>query len=638
MNLDPAAQVYTDKDSPFISGLSFSRAVDERVNINKPRSYTVLQGASNLVNWVLPASTNLNTSNISFSIQTTKQQILARHMQVRYYVNIAFTGTGNPLLDLTAKDALRSYPIATNTQTATLTVGNESFSVQPIDFIQALARYGDYDYANYNASQFPSMPDQFQAYSDYATYGTGRNPLALYGENSAQDTRGGFPMTVVSNGNGSAELKMVITEPLFISPLMWSGGDAPGIVGVESVRVQLQPSLNSSSFSRVWSHASNGNTLSGITVTFYNPPELLYTIVMPNESSIKYEISKTYFYPYYNLDTTMKSAALSISAGSTSTINSNQVTLGGVPEKVYIFARRQDSDQTYLTSDVFAAIESIDITFNTQTGILSNATSQDLYSISVRNGLKSSWSQFSQYCGAVLCLQFGTDIPLPGNEAPGSSSAFQFKITASVRNPSAASVSYVLYAIMQYPGVMSINNGLVGKANYVINPSQIQQVNLDPNTDLVKHQRYAANEVMGGSIFGDIFSGLKNATRSVASAVAPMLRQGVQYGRAALPYLAAAAPLIAQWAGKDDKDGGAMSGGRRKKRGGYLTGGYLTGGSKHDNIVQYQAQPYSFDPLNHSTVYYDEGNYVDDDEDNFNEKRQNRSRIISRSELRKTLR
>ncbi len=51
-----------------------------------------------------------------------------------------------------------------------------------------------------------------------------------------------------------------------------------------------------------------------------------------------------------------------------------------------------------------------------KTGILSGFTSQQLYNISVENGVNMSWGQWSRRVGSILCLNIGKDIPqlLPG--------------------------------------------------------------------------------------------------------------------------------------------------------------------------------------------------------------------------------
>ena len=556
-------------DSPPEQKTQYSKSFDERTYINKERAYSLLSGAQKNTQWVLPASSNLTTSNVSFSIRTTQEQIIDRRIFIRYYVTLAFTGTGNPLLQIGTNDALRSFPMTTSMLNCTVNIGNQSFSEQVRDYIQALARFVDPDMANYGMGSFPNMPDQYQQYVDWVTYGSGRNPLALYGENSAQENRGGFALESITNGNGTATLNVVITEPLFISPLNWSVEDVPGICGVENIDIQMQFDLANGGLSRLWSHASSGNTLTAITATFYQPPECLYTQLVANPKTMPFFQNKIYEYPYSNIDTSLQSSSTAVASGATATIQSSQTTLSGIPEKVYIYAKRINSDQTYLTSDTFASIENINITYNTQAGILARATKQDLYDISVRNGLKMAYNQFTNYCGSVVCLQFGSDIPLNDNDCPGSSSSYQFNVSAQIKNTSSASVNYVLYVVFQYAGVMSIQNRLVEKKNYLLNSNEIGAL-LESNIPIVMNKRYITGEAMGSGFFGDLWSGIKNAASRASDFIKPFV-----------PVVASAiSPMLQERAQGIIKSltGGAMSGGA-------MSGGAMSGGAMNRRML-----------------------------------------------------
>jgi len=94
----------------------------------------------------------------------------------------------------------------------------------------------------------------------------------------------------------------------------------------------------------------------------------------------------------------------------------NTARLGCIPSHVFIFARPQPSSHTRFTADAFLAIDKISITCMNKTGILSGFTQQQLYNISVENGVNMSWGQWSRRVGSILCLTFGGSIPqlLPG--------------------------------------------------------------------------------------------------------------------------------------------------------------------------------------------------------------------------------
>jgi len=94
----------------------------------------------------------------------------------------------------------------------------------------------------------------------------------------------------------------------------------------------------------------------------------------------------------------------------------NTVRLPCIPTHVYIFARPQPSSQTRYNADAFLSIEKISITCMNKSGILSAMSQQQLYNISVENGVNMSWGQWSNRVGSILCLAMGKDIVqlLPG--------------------------------------------------------------------------------------------------------------------------------------------------------------------------------------------------------------------------------
>ena len=56
--------------------------------------------------------------------------------------------------------------------------------------------------------------------------------------------------------------------------------------------------------------------------------------------------------------------------------------------------------------------------------------SYDLFKLSLKNGLKRSWSEWNVYYGSVFCLEFGTDIVLNNEyQAEGVRGNFMLQIT-----------------------------------------------------------------------------------------------------------------------------------------------------------------------------------------------------------------
>jgi hypothetical protein len=577
-----------------LQNVKFAKAIDPRVNINKPRQYSVVQSAQQVLPQVSVATSGTNTDNVTFTVQPSDNSIIDRNMSVRYFVRLDFTGAGNPLLAIGTNDALRALPMSTSMTNCSVQINGMSFTQQPKDYVQALLRFTDYNRRRYIFSQAPAMPDPTQQYADVnpavTAIGSNRNPLGLFGANVAEDPRGAFPTDpeqVSTNGNGVATQYYVITEPMFVSPLLWENDERPGLVGVN----QLQINLSFSGLAQnVWSHY-NGNVINSVTVTFYQNPQLLYTEMQPNNITVKYLESKVYQYPYYNLYL-FPTNQLTLNAGTKATFSSNALSLPGVPEKLYIYAKRQDQDRTILTTDTFAGIENVSIKWGTDSGILAQTSQQDLWKISNKNGLHMTWLEFSKYVGSVVALSFGDDIQIPANQSPGLNAKYPLLVQASLRNLSSSPITYTLYLVAQYPGVAQIMNRQVTKSDTIFTPEALEEIQTNPEFPVVD---YVSDNTlmmggamhMGKGLFGDLWSGIKDVGRTISNVlpVQDLLRssKALSTGLSFIPGVGPVAANVASKLGYGKKRQTKP----KTRRGAGLSGGMLSGGCEEcdDNVI-----------------------------------------------------
>lgn len=179
---------------------------------------------------------------------------------------------------------------------------------------------------------------------------------------------------------------------------------------------------------------------------------------------------------------------------------------------MYIFARRDDSTQTAFTSDSYFSLPQRDnpitITWNNQQFLASSST-EDLYNISTKNGCTMSYSQFVNRTGSVICLDFGTDIGLESNEAPGMLGNYQLSLNCRFRNTHpTASITPTMYVVVVYEGVVNINDGAASQMLGVLSPSDILNAKPSPNVSYREQ-----NDVYGGSFFSKIKDALSSANR-----------------------------------------------------------------------------------------------------------------------------
>jgi hypothetical protein len=257
-------------------------------------------------------------------------------------------------------------------------------------------------------------------------------------------------------------------------------------------------------------------------------------------------------YPYYEIQRYPTNVGVVNSLIST-TVQSANIQLHSIPNKMYILARQRNADQTAFTSDVFAAITNVNINWNNKNGLLSAATPFDLYKMSVANGLQLSYSQFINYVGSPICVTFGKDVCLDANECPGLLGTYQLQLQVTFTNPNASTnINYDLYIITVSEGCITIEDNRsitqigVMSQNDVINSLNAPMVDYN---HLMK-MRGASFWSNVKDFFVDAGKGIKKAYDVVSPYVGPAI-SAINTGRKLLGYGRSGG----------DYSGGAYSGG-----------------------------------------------------------------------------
>lgn len=488
------------------------------LTIDAPKRYAVVRGPS-MISQYNSISNSYNTSTINFNFPTpSPDSIIKRNMLLQAYVELTFagSGTGN-LLQIGVNDAPRAKPLSKCMTTVNAILDNATCTVSNLqDFSDALDRYylTPEQKAKYSGMT-PVMQDQFQDYADWVTYGGARNPLASYGNSSElEDARGGFSgLTVVSNTNTSAVVRLAIAEPFsFLPPFIPEDiSEDMGFVNVQQFTFQI----NLSDLSYMWSHSSAGNTISSVTATFYQAPSLAYTVVTP---PLTMKIPKTVKFPYSTF-VRFPQSDLTLASGASQQIQYQNIQLNSIPTKIFLFAFRRPQDRTYNTSESYATIENVNVQFNNVSGILSGASKRQLYAIAVENGIQLTWNQFDKYVGSVMCLEFGKDIFLNDTEAPGKLGTYQLQPVITFKNASSATVVYTPYCVVQSEGIFTIHeSGLKTQDVGTLTGSEILNAP-------VEEIKYSSIEKTSGAGFGS--SALQTALKA-AKVGLPVLNNLVQ--------------------------------------------------------------------------------------------------------------
>ena len=293
---------------------------------------------------------------------------------------------------------------------------------------------------------------------------------------------------------------------------------------------------------------------------------------------------------------------------ATKTITLNNIQLSQVPRWVMFCVFNDCNDSCYQLNNgtanvdvpyygqtsTYCPITNCNITVGNETGILSTASSKNLYQMNVKNGLKNvSWQTSGMHglllpsvssiagatatfgwlspIGCPLKLMFGEDIQI--NDpllAPGVSSNINFSATLEVCCPyvtTSATIPVTVQTIFCYDGVCTISRdqGGVYFSTSVIDKQDVIE---------------SSNSVIDGSMLdartygdGSFMKKLKKFTRSVARNLPQYIDKGLDYAKKGVEFAEQHKGDIAKAAATTAMLAAAGNGG-------VLVGGRLVGGAQ----------------------------------------------------------
>ena len=482
-------------------------------------------------NVVQQQANSYSTSGITWNFNTQSENVLIdRRIYARCQFQLTFVGTaplGQPLLN-TESDALRFLPLAAVTQSLKVTINGSSVESQYADSLLGVLRYNLDDHLKeIDLSMSPSSQDKYQRYVDGV--GSVRNPLSSYG-NSGKDTgRGAFFMDAITNPVSpdaavtpiTAVVLFTVTEPLLLSPMLYKSGDLQsGLIGVRNMGVQFN--FASGQLSRLWSRSpSGGVTLTSVTPAIgagtTTPPSLLVNYLTPPLSS-QGSIPRQINYQYNKSECFVNDMNVSLAPNASQTFNNNAIQLSTVPKCIYIWASRQNSTKTYLTSDTFFKINSLSLNYLNVSGQFSSMSLQDLYQMCVKNGCELSWLEWSGrttsiggaaagigvpvgMVGSVIKLDI-SDLHIPSNVASGMNVNSQLSYTVNVENCNRIdTIGVQLTTVIVYDGLMTIESGSMATQVGVISEADVVETRAERSNFITQAE---ARNIYGGSIYGSM--------------------------------------------------------------------------------------------------------------------------------------
>jgi len=519
------------------------KAIDPRVDFAVP-DYLIHQGASDMSFRVINAQ-SVSNAQVSFTCPPPNVNVAVdRKVYIEMLLKLTFTGdsgdANRPLIELGTNDGPRSYPLSKICSTVNVVLNNQNISTNISDFADALLHYNnELNVRQFELSSTPTMLDTMQDYRQYVGcpelrepvdpsglsstltkqslgLGSARNPMASYGENSAENARGGFSGIKVNKmSRTEAQIDLLIIEPLFLSPLLFGDRDSMGLYGIQTFDI----TLNLGDLRRCWSHVPTpiGTNIATMTVSLSEQTtcKAHFCYLTPQINQILSPDS-TYTYPYYSIERFQTELGEINTGVELPMATSNSLQLATIPRRIYIYARRSNSSQiegknAYESTDTYAGLKNIQVTFNNRSGLLSTASSFDLYHMSVRNGLQSSWDQWSKYQGAILCIDAARDLSLGPLDAPGVQGQYNFYFTATFRDlrpdvydtapipvKQDDKIKYTLFVVVVSEGTFTVKQQTTISQIGVVSPADVLNDPSIPRADYY-------NAMRGANFYGGAF-------------------------------------------------------------------------------------------------------------------------------------
>jgi len=550
---------------------------DARIaDITDQLSYAVLSGASSNTYQQFSA-VSTSSSSMTFNVQIPSENIVVSR-EVLIQTDIAFTITisgvtiGDTAFNYGDTDAFQAFPLNSLFTTASSQINNTNVSVNLQDVLPSILRLNNNrELYRYNG-MCPVLPDQ--AYKQFsAGVGGSNNPLGDWSDQSYDGDlypRGAYPVqnlvllhNITAGGTDASPVStnvldsfvitgvITVTEPLLgLSPFVY--GDAAynkqGLVGINAMSFVFNIDSSCKRFFSTASTATNYSVSLGTSVQAnpFTNTRLLLNFLSTQPTDL---ISARNIVPYMDLPRylSLQSSTGPLVNGTSATLNSQNIQINQLPDYFIISVRKPMSTQNVRDSSTFLKINSISVNLNNTSGLLSSATAQDLWRISVNNHSQQSWAEFSGATnnadnatgvgtavvttGSLLVLNPAYDLSLPDFLSSGSIGQYNFQFSINVTNIEGETITPEICIICVNSGIFTT---IAGSSN-IYTGILTKQMVLDSKTneesvDPVSSVQYG--RMVGGSMVNRIATAAAKMpfVRDVAEKVRRMTGMGVHSG------------------------------------------------------------------------------------------------------------
>jgi hypothetical protein len=477
---------------------------DDRIVQARPR-FAVEKGAVSLTNVPFSAIAQ-NGSQQTYQIQVPSENVFVDRAvdwtstcYLQFTVDPTEYVNGDPVCMYGLDFALAQFPLHTLVQTLSATINDTTTTMNTSDVLREVLRLTD-SQKNRLQRTCPTYPDTYQNYND--AFGTINNPIGGYNETSTPsevkngaywnvsftkpdgsdlsgsgtytsgaytvDYTNGVPVynsdTLPAGGTAlPIFFRFTSTEKIVLSPFVFADTHAndTGLFGIQNI--QLVMNFGSPSFTGLNYRVLRTENKFANQTTF-NPDSLSFNKTVANPfgnskvnvqfltPSLDLPLPPRSIVPYMEFPRYVSQLSDTINAGSfISGVQSQTITLPSIPDMMIIYAK----PLTYGAEDAdwYLPITKISVNFDNYAGLLSSHTSQELYSMSISNGLVMDYNQWAgkayslpnglhnqsmstltPLTGGFLVLKPSKDITLSTGQAPSLVGNFTFQFQCEVNN------------------------------------------------------------------------------------------------------------------------------------------------------------------------------------------------------------
>jgi hypothetical protein len=416
----------------------------------------------------------------------------------------------------------------------------------------------------------------------------------VYTENGVQynTDANGVPQPSANVAPGT-ELVLYIgwrsTEKLVLSPFVYSDVNEcdTGLFGINNIQLIMNLRNPTRVFRVSKETAGLSSTISDVAVSFQTVAfrgSILNTQFLT--PSLEVALPPKSVVPYMEFPRYITNSSAPILPGATAELQSNTITLPQIPDLLIIYVKplavpgEQDpyanSQGDWYLPPSTATLASgrnnpLSVQFDNFSGLLSSHTSEQLYGMSVRNGLEMDFQQWSGRAysgsgegvktgltGGFLVLKPGTDITLQSGQAPSLVGNYTLQFRLSVLNPASYSVGASLYVITVNSGFFESIRGSSRIIKGVLSEQDIISAPLAPVASHAELKRVVGGKGLMSSL-GNILSKARDvyhATKPAVSAMKGMMPEQMRQVAEAVGY------------GNSGGMSGGVSGGRSGGRSG----------------------------------------------------------------------